>query len=60
MLSCGLDRGLEQTLSSFRELKIGAGAVVGAGSIVSRSIPEGCTAAGNPARVIRNRFNADD
>ena len=41
-------------------VEIGAGAVVGAGSIVSRSIPEGCIAAGNPARVIRNRFNADD
>lgn len=32
---------------------IGRGSVVGAGSIVTTSIPEGTLAAGNPARVIR-------
>ena len=32
---------------------IGAGTVVGAGSVVSRSLPSGVVAAGNPARVIR-------
>ena len=31
---------------------IGAGAVIGAGSVVSRDIPEGMIAAGNPAKVI--------
>lgn len=33
---------------------IGARSVIGAGSIVTRSIPADCVAAGNPCRVIRN------
>jgi maltose O-acetyltransferase len=32
---------------------IGSGSVIGAGSVVTRSIPEGVLAAGNPCRVIR-------
>ncbi len=32
---------------------IGSGCVIGAGSVVTRDIPEGCLAAGNPCRVIR-------
>jgi carbonic anhydrase/acetyltransferase-like protein (isoleucine patch superfamily) len=35
---------------------IGNGAVIGAGSVVTRSIPSYAIAAGNPARVIRRRF----
>ena len=34
-------------------ITIGAGAVVGAGSVVTRDVPDGCTAAGNPARIVR-------
>lgn len=34
-------------------VRIGAGTVVGAGSVVSRSLPGGVIAAGNPARVCR-------
>jgi acetyltransferase-like isoleucine patch superfamily enzyme len=32
---------------------IGEGSVIGAGSVVARSIPPGVVAAGNPAKVIR-------
>jgi maltose O-acetyltransferase len=32
---------------------VGAGAVIGAGSVVTRDIPAGVFAAGNPCRVLR-------
>ena len=35
-------------------LEIGERAVVGAGAVVTRSVPPGAVVAGNPARVIRN------
>ena len=34
-------------------VRIGARAVIGAGSVVTRDVPEGAFAAGNPCRVIR-------
>src|SRR5215208_7034681 len=34
-------------------VRVGARAVIGAGSVVTRDIPEGVFAAGNPCRVIR-------
>jgi acetyltransferase-like isoleucine patch superfamily enzyme len=34
-------------------VEIGDGCVIGAGSVVTRSIPAGCVAAGNPARVLQ-------
>lgn len=38
---------------------IGKGCVIGAGSVVTRDIPEGVFAAGNPCRVIRKLDEAD-
>lgn len=40
-------------------VRIGAHSVIGAGSVVRSSIPEGVIAAGNPARVIRELPDAD-
>lgn len=41
-------------------LRIGEGAVVGAGSVVSRDVPAGAIVAGNPARVIGEAPTAPD
>jgi acetyltransferase-like isoleucine patch superfamily enzyme len=39
---------------------IGDGAIVGAGSIVTRDVPPYAIVAGNPARLIKYRFSPDD
>lgn len=41
-------------------VRIGKGAVIGAGSVVTRDIPEGAIAVGNPARVVRMRGDLSD
>lgn len=38
---------------------IGDGCVIGAGAVVTRDVPSGCFAAGNPCRVIRELGEAD-
>ncbi|MDZ7910281.1 MAG: CatB-related O-acetyltransferase [Rhodococcus sp. (in: high G+C Gram-positive bacteria)] len=40
--------------------RIGIGAVVGAGSVVTHDIPDFAIAVGNPARVVRQRFEPAD
>jgi len=40
-------------------ITIGNGAVVGAGSIVTKDVPDYAVVAGNPAKIIRMRFDAE-
>ena len=35
------------------DIKIGNNVVIGAGSVVTKSVPDNCTVVGNPARIIR-------
>jgi len=37
----------------FGNIRIGNNVVIGAGSIVNKDIPDNCTVAGNPARIIK-------
>lgn len=40
-------------------VRIGRGAVVGAGAVVSRDVPDYAVATGNPARIVENRRNRE-
>lgn len=41
------------------DVKIGAGVTIGAGAIVTKDIPEGAIAVGNPAKALQNTKNVD-
>lgn len=46
--------------SIVEDVTIGDNSLIGAGSVVVKSIPPNCTAAGNPAKVISRKYRAPD
>ncbi|WP_211291046.1 DapH/DapD/GlmU-related protein [Kineococcus xinjiangensis] len=57
-IGAGAQLGVNVTVLPY--VRIGEGAVVGAGAVVTRDLPPGCLAYGNPARVVGPRpGNAD-
>ena len=55
----GNDVWTGQNVTVLPGVHVGDGAIIGLNSTVTRDIPPYTVAAGNPARVIRNRFDAE-
>lgn len=43
--------------STILPVKIGNNSIIGAGAVVTKNVPENCTVAGNPAKIIRKSDN---
>ena len=58
-ITIGNDVWIGTSVLILSNVKIGDGVIIGAGSVVTKDIPSYAIAVGNPARVIRYRFNPD-
>jgi acetyltransferase-like isoleucine patch superfamily enzyme len=57
--SIGNDVWIGRSAIVLSGIKVGNGAVIGAGAVVTKNVPNYAVVAGNPARVIRYRFPSD-
>lgn len=55
----GNDVWIGQSAIILSGIKVGDGAVIGAGSVVTKDVPSYAIVAGNPSKLIRYRFEAD-
>lgn len=55
----GSDVWIGNNVNLIAGVNIGDGAIIGAGSVVSKDVPPFVVAAGNPCRIIRERFTND-
>jgi len=51
----GNDVWIGANVTVLKGVRIGDGAVIGAGSVVTKDIPDYCVAVGNPAKVVKKR-----
>ena len=58
-ITIGDDVWIGGMVSVMPGVAIGSGSVIGGGAVVTRDIPEGVLAAGNPCRIIRKLSGAD-
>ena len=56
----GIQVGLFNRAKDLRGVQIGDGAIIGADTVVTKDIPNFAIAVGNPAKVIKYRFNKKD
>ena len=59
LINIGSDVWICDNVVLLQGVYIGNGSIVGAGSIVTNNVPPFTVVAGNPARVIRNRFEGE-
>lgn len=55
----GHDVWIGQNATILSGTKIGTGAIIGAGAVVSKDVPPYSVVVGNPAQVVRSRFDAE-
>lgn len=57
-IGCGVHIGMDSIIMP--GVKIGDGAIIGAGSLVTKDIPAWCIAVGRPAKVVRQLSNQEN
>ena len=58
-MTIGNDVWIGRNVIIISGVKIGDGSVIGAGSVVTKDVPPYAIAAGNPAKIVRMRFDEE-